>query len=222
VTAVSAARADAAQIRSVIPYADLAARVRAAPPRLGPVRLVAVDGGAGSGKTSFAERLAVALDGAPVVHTDDLLDGWGDLEASWPRLEAQVLRPLACGRAARWQRYDWLTGSFAEWHDLPASEVLIVEGVGSARRQAQPHLSLSVWVQAPRAVRVERGITRDGPELFELFLTWLDGEAVHHEREGTPDRADLVVDGAPGLLHDPRFEFVALAGRADAAGTVAG
>ena len=62
--------------RRVIAYADLAARVRAVPPRLGPVRLVAVDGGAGSGKTSFAARLAAALDGVPVLHTDDFLDGW--------------------------------------------------------------------------------------------------------------------------------------------------
>ena len=194
----------------IIPYAALAAQVRARPPRLGSVRLVAVDGGAGSGKTSFATRLAVALDGAPVLHTDDLLDGWGDLEGSWPRLEAQVLHPLSAGLPARWQRYDWLTKSFAEWHDVPIPEVLIIEGVGSARRQTQPHLSLSVWVQAPRVVRVERGIARDGPGLLAPFLIWLDDEAVHHEREMTRARADLVVDGAAVLPHDPEVAFVAL------------
>lgn len=194
----------------IIPYAHLAARVRAAPPRLGPVRLVAVDGGAGSGKTSFAARLAVALDGAPVLHTDDLLDGWGDLEGSWQRLEAQVLCPLRAGSSARWQRYDWLAGSFAEWHDLPVPEVLVVEGVGSARRQAQPQLSLGVWVEAPRAVRVERGKARDGPELLVPFFSWLADEAAHHEREATRARADLVVDGDPLVPHDPWVEFVAL------------
>jgi hypothetical protein len=194
----------------VIPYADLAARVRAAPPRLGPVRLVAVDGGAGSGKTSFAARLAAALDDAPVLHTDDFLDGWGDLEGSWWRLESQVLSPLRAGSSARWQRYDWLTESFAEWHNLPVPEVLIVEGVGSARRQAQPHLTLGVWVQAPRGLRVQRGITRDGPDLLTPFLIWLDDEAVHHEREMTRARADLVVDGDPALPHKPHLEFVAL------------
>ncbi len=194
----------------MIPYADLAARVRAAPPRLGPVRLVAVDGGAGSGKTSFAARLAAALDDAPVLHTDDFLDGWGDLEGSWWRLESQVLSPLRAGSSARWQRYDWLTESFAEWHNLPVPEVLIVEGVGSARRQAQPHLTLGVWVQAPRGLRVQRGITRDGPDLLTPFLIWLDDEAVHHEREMTRARADLVVDGDPALPHKPHLEFVAL------------
>ena len=194
----------------VVSYAHLASRVRAGPPRLGPVRLVAVDGGAGSGKTSFAARLSVALDDAPVLHTDDLLDGWGDLEGSWPRLEAQVLHPLSAGLAARWQRYDWLAKSFAEWHDLPVPEVLVLEGVGSAWRRTQPYLSLNVWVQAPRAVRVERGIARDGPALLPPFLAWLDDEAAHHEREMTRARADLVVDGDPLVPHDPQLEFVAL------------
>ena len=209
-TAVGAAGADAAQTRRVIPYADLAARVRAAPSRLGPVRLVAVDGGAGSGKTSFAARLAAALDGAPVLHTDDLLDGWSDLEGSWQRLEAQVLEPLSAGLTARWQRYDWLAKSFAEWHDLPVPEVLVLEGVGSARSQTQPYLSLSVWVQASRAVRVERGFARDGPALLPPFLAWLDDEAAHHERERTRARADVVVDGAPLVPHNPHVGFVAL------------
>ena len=194
----------------VVSYAYLAARVRAAPPRLGSVRLVAVDGGAGSGKTSFAAHLSVALDEAPVVHTDDLLDGWGDLEGSWQRLHAQVLHPLSAGQAARWQRYDWLAKSFAEWHNLPVPEVLVLEGVGSARSLARPYLSLSVWVQAPRALRVQRGLARDGPALLPPFLAWLDDEAAHHEREMTRARADLVVDGDPLVPHDPQLEFVAL------------
>jgi hypothetical protein len=193
----------------IIAYADLAARVRAAPARLGSVRLVAVDGGAGSGKTSFAARLAAALDGAPVLHTDDLLDGWGDLEGSWSRVQAQVLAPLEAGFPARWQRYDWLDRAFAEWHDLPVPEVLILEGVGSARTLAQPYLSIGVWVEAPRELCIERAITRDGPNLLAPFLDWLDQEAVHHEREGTRARADVLVDGASLLPHDSATSFVA-------------
>lgn len=50
----------------VTSVADLAGRVRAAAPQLGGVRLVCVDGPAGSGKTTLARRLATALAG-----------GWG-------------------------------------------------------------------------------------------------------------------------------------------------
>jgi uridine kinase len=47
-------------------FADLADLVRSRPPRLGPVRLVAVDGPSGAGKTRFAARLAAALEAAPL------------------------------------------------------------------------------------------------------------------------------------------------------------
>lgn len=210
-TVAGVAAGQAGQAGRVLAYADLAERVRASAPRLGSVRLVAVDGGAGSGKTTFAARLADALGGAPVLHTDDLLDGWGDLEGSWSRVQTRVLHPLQAGRAARWQRYDWLAGSFGPWQDLPVPGVLVVEGVGSARTRARGHLSLAVWVQAPRTLRVERGLARDGPELLAPFLAWLDDEAAHHAREGTRAAADLVVDGASLLPHDPRTQYVGLA-----------
>ncbi|PLW74452.1 hypothetical protein C0036_01815, partial [Streptomyces sp. DJ] len=64
-------------------------------PSCGPVRLVAVDGHAGSGKSTFAARLADALGpGTPVVRLDDLAThrepfGWAG------RLRARVLEPLA-------------------------------------------------------------------------------------------------------------------------------
>ncbi|MBJ7451459.1 MAG: uridine kinase, partial [Blastococcus sp.] len=57
--------------------AAVAAGIMAAGPRLGGTRLVCVDGPAGSGKTTFAGRLAAALgDDAELVHMDDLYAGW--------------------------------------------------------------------------------------------------------------------------------------------------
>ena len=47
-------------------------RLRRLPPSCGPVRLVGVDGHAGSGKSTFAGQLAEALGGAPVLHLDDI------------------------------------------------------------------------------------------------------------------------------------------------------
>ena len=100
-------------------YADLAGTVLATPPRLGPVRLVAVDGPSGAGKTCFAERLAGALDRrgvpAPVVHTDALLDGWDDQITFWPRLEEWVLKPLSRATLAP---YAGTTGT--SWAGRPA------------------------------------------------------------------------------------------------------
>ena len=174
--------------------AGLAARVRSGAPRLGPVRLVCIDGPAGSGKTTLAARLAVELD-APTVHLDDLYEGWSGLDSVWARLEAQVLGPLAAGLPARWQRYDWDLASFAEWHDLPVPSALVLEGSGSARRALGGRASLVVFVEAPWAIRLERGLARDGIELTDEWHRWQANESRHFIEEHTRARADVVIDG---------------------------
>jgi uridine kinase len=203
-------------------YADLAARVLAAPARLGPVRLVAVDGPSGAGKTHFAERLAsslAALAGVvvPVVHTDDLLDGWDDQLIFWPRLDAWVLSPLRRGRPGRYRVYDWHAGRFGDtWHTVPPAPVVILEGVSSARAAIRPELSLAVFVTAPPAVCLRRVLARDGEAVRPYLDRWRLVEQRHFAADATPHHADLVVDGAPRPAddpvppYDPRRQFVRL------------
>ncbi len=87
------------------------------------VRLVAVDGGSGSGKTTFAARLA-ARAGAPLLAGDDFLS-WPDFVGWWPRFWDQVVAPLRRGKNARYQARDWVGDEFGtslgEWKTLPWS-----------------------------------------------------------------------------------------------------
>ncbi len=178
-------------------FTDLATWVRAAAPRLGSVRLVVVDGPAGSGKTTFATRLAADLGAAPVVHMDDLYEGWAGLGPGvWHRLESQLLAPLRSGRAGRYQVYDWDAGHFAEWVTVPVSDVVVLEGVGAAARQVDPSASRRVWVEVGEALRMERGVARDGEALRHEWERWAVSESVHFAADGTRDRAELVVDGS--------------------------
>ncbi|TFV65688.1 UNVERIFIED_ORG: uridine kinase [Bacillus sp. AZ43] len=176
--------------------ADLAARVLAGPARLGDVRLVCVDGPAGSGKTTVAGRLAAALgDGAVVVHLDDLYAGW-TITGAVARLSAGVLRPLAEGRAGAYHRYDWHAGRFADDPTpVPVPAVLVVEGCGSSPRALDPWTTLRVWIEAPRDLRLSRGLDRDGAGMEPEWLRWQETEAAEFARESTRARADVCLDG---------------------------
>ncbi|WP_258726818.1 uridine kinase family protein [Cellulomonas sp. NS3] len=167
--------------------------------RLGPVRLVCVDGPAGSGKSTFAAALAGHLTdrgvGAAVLHLDDLYAGWSGLDGDLaPRLSAQVLEPLRRGRAGRYQRYDWPSERFADWVDVPVPQALVVEGCGAGRRAVTHDAVVLVWVEAPAPLRLDRGLERDGAAMRPHWERWMHDEQVHFRREGTADRADVRLD----------------------------
>jgi uridine kinase len=174
------------------------------PARLGATRLVCVDGPAGSGKTTFAAALVEALQqeglGTSLVHMDDVYDGWGGLRHAGPLLLREVVGPLARGTAGHYHRYDWLSDRYAEAHEVPPVDVLVVEGVGSAHLGYADRVSVLVWVEAPDDVRLRRGLARDGEELRERWLRWMAEEAALHADERTRDRADVLVDGVAGTV----------------------
>lgn len=185
----------------------LAGAVLASRPGLGTVRLVCVDRPAGSGKTTFAAELAdrIARAAPPasvvaVVHMDDLYEGWSGLSGVWDRVERQVLVPLAAGQAARYRRYDWAADRFDKRVDVPPPHVLVLEGCGSAPRAVDGRAALRVFVEAPLAVRLARGIARDGEHLRQEWLRWQVAENREFAREATRARADVVVDGETGAL----------------------
>jgi uridine kinase len=193
-------------------------QVQATPARLGRTRLISVDGPAGSGKSSLAAKLAARTESRGstvlVLHMDDLYDGWDGAIRGFELLRDHVLSRLAGGREGRYRRYDWHLGAYAERHVVPVGlDLLIVEGVASADRGADPWQSLRIWIETSNDVRLERGIERDGEALRDRWLDWMRWERDHFAAEGTRDRADLIVDGDPAVPHDPATELVAKAVR---------
>ncbi|MEZ0354823.1 uridine kinase [Mycobacterium sp. SA01] len=172
---------------------DLAGEVWSRRPRLGETRLVAVDGPGGAGKSIYAARLAEACD-AQVVRTDDFAS-WDNPTHWWPRLEEQVLGPIAANQAAQYRRYNWSQRRFADWHTVIPGGVLILEGVSSARAAVRDRLSLSVWVETPRRIRLERGLGRDGANSEKLWQQWMSDEDAHFASDRTREHADAVVSG---------------------------
>ncbi len=167
-------------------------RVLAAPPTLGPGRLVCVDGPAGSGKTTLAGAIGASVDDAVVVHCDELLEGWGGLPGLAATVEA-FLAPLAAGRTSHWTRWDWLADDWAESHPVEPGGLLVLEGVGSWSPAIAGHVGMLVWVEASPDLRLDRGMARDGEAMREHWLRWQVDEQALHAASRTRERADLVV-----------------------------
>jgi hypothetical protein len=180
--------------RPVTPVDRILTEAAARKPTLGEGRLVCLDGPAGSGKTTLAASLATALDGAPVVHMDDLYPGWDGLGLVGP-VVLELLGPLADGRPGRYRRYDWHRGEYAEEHVVTPGPWLVLEGVGSGGAAWAPWTTLLAWVEAPAPLRLQRGLDRDGEAMREHWLRWVAGEEQHFRREHTRERADVHVDG---------------------------
>ena len=168
--------------------------ILAAPARLGDVRLVAVDGPSGSGKSVFADHLLAGLPDAVLVRTDDFAT-WDDPVAWWPRLADGVLTPLSHGRPGSYRRTEWRDGRPypGDTVSVPVPGILLVEGVSAGRRSVRPLLSYLVWCEVPDpAERLARAVARDGVESREPLLTWQAFETGWYAVDGTRTAADHV------------------------------
>ncbi|MEU7379567.1 MULTISPECIES: hypothetical protein [unclassified Streptomyces] len=174
----------------------LAAFLRDVPPSCGTVRLIGVDGHAGSGKSTFTGKLAAALGGAPVLHLDDVasheeLFGWEG------RLLREVVDPLGRGATARYAPYDWRERRFGTARLLPPAPVILVEGVGAGRRALRPYLAHLLWMDLPREEAWARGRSRDGEQQREFWSGWVEAERRHFAEDPSRPFSDLLVRQLP-------------------------
>jgi uridine kinase len=165
----------------------------ARPATLGAGRLICVDGPAGSGKTTLGAELAERT-GAQLIHADDLMDGWRGLDDVGRQLAAMV-EQLSAGRPGSYQHFDWQHHRYDRTVPVPAGPWLVVEGVGSGAAAIAPYITVLVWTEVDEELRLSRGMERDGEEMREHWLVFMDDERALFARDRTRERADVLVDG---------------------------
>jgi hypothetical protein len=150
--------------------------------------VILIDGKSGSGKSELADLLAPVL-GAGLLRLDDLYPGWDGLEAA-SRAIPDILD------SGRWRRFDWISGEFAEWHDIDRSKSLVIEGSGSLSRQNRGLATLGVWLELDEPERKARALARDGEMYAPHWDQWAAQEAAFFERERPDLLADVVLPGS--------------------------
>lgn len=192
--------------------------VTALPGLLGAPAVLGVDGRAGGGKSTLAGRLAAAVPGAAVAHTDDI--AWYESFFDWVHLLVDgVLEPARRGQVVAYRPPAWDARGCGGVIVVPAGcPLLVVEGCGVGRRSLSRYLDALVWVQSDVELARRRGIARDiakGEEDPAAFWEqWQAEEVPLFVLERPWERAALVVAGTPVLPHDETSEVVVAVGGA--------
>jgi uridine kinase len=158
-----------------------------------PITVLGIGGCGGAGKTTLARRLAERVEGAQVVATDEF---WTGSSFDLGHLRAAVLDRLLAGSVAEFDSWNWATKTLHPGRRVRPEGLVIVEGVCALHQMFRADLAVRVWVDAPPAVRLERGVARDGEASRVTWETvWMPNEMAYIERDDPVSCAHLVVDG---------------------------
>ena len=172
-----------------------------ASPHCGRTHILAIDGRAGAGKTTLANELFLALGTKHQVveiHMDEIYEGWelGLGESLTTRL-SKLLDDLSIGQHHQLPIYNWNLAAFSTHREIPAVEILILEGVGSAQRAVRKFASATIWLDIDAATGLRRVLERDGKAIATLMKQWQLDEDAHHRREKTRENADFILSALP-------------------------
>lgn len=160
-----------------------------------PVKIVAIDGHGGSGKSTLAAKLAKELN-AEIIHTDDFAS-WDNQTNWWPNLRDTVLEPIKQGvKTLSYQTSSWAPDHHPEpVKDQPVASIVVLEGVGSSRKEFRPYLSYAVWVETPKEVCIARGVERDGEDMRDQWEAWWAAEEAYIAEHQPQKYVDVIVNG---------------------------
>ena len=155
--------------------------------------LVGIGGRGGAGKTTLAGMIS----GAQIVSTDEFWDGVGfDIQ----RLAREVVWPLARRKEARFSSWDWSAAETRGVRVVEPTGVIVVEGVCALHRRLREAYAVRVWVDAPDALRLARGVERDGEAARSTWANvWMPSEDRYVTEDDPVSSAQVLVDGSSPL-----------------------
>lgn len=168
------------------------------------VKVIAIDGPAGAGKSTLAKRIKeklidlVEIEDIAVVNMDDLYDGWENALTNQltKTLVSQILTPVSMGKKFGYRKYDWLSGRFGDFAEYDVPKFLIIEGVGAGQKAARKYIDHLIWIDIDIDTGLQRVLQRDGDYLETQMRIWQMRESSHFSAENTRDCATIRINGS--------------------------
>ena len=167
--------------------------------------VILVDGGSGSGKTTFANGLAAGLAaaGRPVrpIGMDEFYPGWDGLAAASAMVVTDLLHPTDPG----FRRWDWVADRPAERVDLDAGQDLLIEGCGALTPASAAYATITLLLERPATARKALALARDGESFAAHWDRWAAQEHRHWREHRPRELADLVLCLDAEIERNPSF-----------------
>jgi uridine kinase len=191
---------------NVLTFRELLRRITSLPPKHRQ-RLIAIDGGGGAGKTTFAARLQKETTGSYIVKIDDFyrppplrspLVSTQVINPNfdWDRFRTLVLEAAKNNKDISYQLYDFKKGTLSgKVVRVPQDATIIVEGVWCMQTAFVDFYDYRIWLEAPADIRLERGVLRDGEEMRQEWeREWIPIDEYYQEMQKPQLRSDCIVD----------------------------
>jgi uridine kinase len=189
---------------------DLVQNVNSSSKKCGQTKIVVIDGPAGSGKTTLAKSLSGLLENCPIIHMDEIYEGWEN--ALSPKtsqdLVEWIINPLLESKSIEFVKYDWYLEKRIEKVVIYLPKVLIIEGVGSSRFDISKHACLKLWIEVSKETGINRVLTRDGLQIQEQMKQWQTQESKFFLENNSKEKSDIWIDGDPVVKIDTSSQFV--------------
>jgi uridine kinase len=194
----------------ISPISELVELIQSSSTKCGETKLICIDGPAGSGKTTLANSLSKYLDNCPIVHMDEIYDGWEDAlsQKTANDLYQWIIEPLLKKQLIEFFKFDWTISKRNEKVVIRSHPYLIIEGVGSSVKKVYEHASLKIWIEVNQSLGVERVLKRDGQQIKDQMKNWQIQELNYFNENKTRENSNIWIDGSPEVNIDTSSQFV--------------
>lgn len=165
--------------------------------------VLAIDGNAGSGKTTLSKLLAETLN-ATLVHMDDFYMPIKEREKDWfetpggninfKRIEEEIIIPYINKSDLKHKEFKPCEQELIEFNDYKYNPKLIIEGSYSMHPKMKEFISHKLFLECNSEIQEKRLIIREADNYQNFKNIWIVKELNYHQAFKIKENADYIID----------------------------